>query len=119
MARSAPFLAPTSRNSIDRQWGHWATRKWNISQASVLAALLPPVPDVFRDVGPACWAPGPLLHPPAGRLASRAALISSGVRTSGSDTFTFFFARATARLCRFTSCFVMLLLRPVPPGALK
>ena len=37
------------------------------------------------------------------RLASRAALTYSGVRTSGSDSLTFALARDTCRLCRFNS----------------
>src|SRR6266849_2128849 len=39
----------------------------------------------------------------SGRLASLAASICSGVRTSGSDSLTCSFARATWRLCRFAS----------------
>ena len=37
------------------------------------------------------------------RLASLAASICSRVLTSGSDSFTFFLARATSRLCRFSN----------------
>ena len=39
----------------------------------------------------------------SGRLASRAASICSGVLTSGSESFTFSFARATWRLCRLAN----------------
>jgi hypothetical protein len=51
-------------------------------------------------------APGALVPPPRpaeGRLASRAALICSGVLRSGSESLTRSFARATWRLCRFAS----------------
>ena len=43
------------------------------------------------------------INPVFGRLASRAARISSGVRTSGKETLACSLARATWRLCRFSS----------------
>lgn len=46
---------------------------------------------------------GRLPRPAAGRLASRAALICSGVRRSGSESPTRSFARKTWRLCRFAN----------------
>ena len=45
----------------------------------------------------------------SGRLASLAALISSGVLTSGSDSLTRLFARATSRLWRFAILLSILL----------
>src|ERR1043166_8840480 len=44
-----------------------------------------------------------LLRPRVGRLASRAALICSGVLRSGSESLTLSFARETWRLCRFAN----------------
>src|ERR1700733_1329808 len=45
----------------------------------------------------------PVLPPRVARLASRAALICSGVRRSGSESFTCSFLRETWRLCRFAN----------------
>jgi hypothetical protein len=45
----------------------------------------------------------------SGRLASLAASICSGVLTSGSESFTCFFARETWRLCRFSNLLSILL----------
>ena len=60
---------------------------------TALSGTAPPVP---------CTA-GPWPEPWVARLASRAALICSGVLRSGSESFTFSFARETLRLWRFKS----------------
>ena len=70
---------------------------------SVFAALLVVVPGLLRngrvEAVTFCVSPRVL----SGRLASLAALICSGVLTSGSDSLTLLLARATSRLWRFAS----------------
>ena len=59
--------------------------------------------------------------PRSGRLAFLAAAICSGVRTSGSESFTFSFARETWRLWRFASLLSIYLeyTRDDQPGGLS
>lgn len=72
-------------------------------QPSVFAALPVDGGRLPRKEGAAPGAFDSLPRAAGARLASRAALICSGVRTSGSDSLTCCFARATCRLCRFAS----------------
>lgn len=78
--------------------------------ASVFDA--PPVTGglLFRNDGAELCAFPRCQEPKAGRLASRAALICSGVRRSGSVGAARSFARATWRLCRFASRLSILIL---------
>ena len=80
-------------SEIDRPAMGTARREY-FHEASVFAAL-PVAPRLVRTAGPELCRLGPSLWPPVGRLASRAALISSGVLTSGSESFTCCFARET------------------------
>jgi hypothetical protein len=75
----------------------------NLPYASAFAGLRAAAPDCFRMDGIAPGASEPPRLPPAERPASLAAVICSGVRTSGSDSFTCSFARATCRLWRFSN----------------
>ncbi len=73
------------------------------SYPSVFAALPVPWDWLFRNVGVELRTFPSLLRPPSGRLASRAALICSGVLRSGSESLTRSRARETWRLCRFAN----------------
>lgn len=73
-------------------------------QTPVLAALPVEVADALRNPCPGAAAVGctlPLLI--EARLASRAASICSGVRTSGSESFTLLRSRETCRLWRLAN----------------
>jgi hypothetical protein len=93
-----PLRTPTPLNSIDLQLGQWLD-----IYTAVFAALPMEGARLVREDGAKACAFGPLAWPSAGRLASRAALISSGDLRSGSEAPCFSRARATWRLCRFAS----------------
>ena len=100
------FLTPTPLNSTDLQFGQCADAIFlpiSIHSEPVFADEPVPMAALFRTEPAEPCTVGPWPGPCVARLASRAALISSGVLKSGSDTFTFSFARATWRLCRFNN----------------
>jgi len=91
---------PTPRNSTDLQLGQRAADiilGSSILQSEVLVFDDEPVPvgALLRKEAAEPGALGPWPGPWAARLASRAALICSGVRKSGSESLTFSFARET------------------------
>jgi len=92
------FRTPTPRNSTDLQFGQCAAAimLYSILQSEAVFADEPvPVTARFRKEAADPCAVGPWPGPCVARLASRAALICSGVLKSGSESFTFSLARAT------------------------
>ena len=106
-ALSMALRTPTPLNSTDLQFGHRAEAiilpDSFLQSEAVFADEPVPVTALFRKEAAEPCALDPCPGPWVARLASRAALICSGVLRSGSESWTCSFARETLRLCRFNN----------------